>query len=98
MIPEEEKQIIRRFMGSVDCPKDFSCLATDSQALCKARDIGSDIYLECLEDFPETCSLSMPFGETNFCRCPVRIYLARKYPSALSPPASDQMDAEQLGL
>jgi len=98
MIPEEDKQIIRRFMADVDCQKGFSCLSAGPQNLCKARDIGSDLYLECLEDVPEKCSFSMPFGDTNFCKCAIRIYLAHKRPPVIHPNVTGTMDTESLGL
>lgn len=78
MIPEEEKQIVRRFMNGMTCPKEFSCLSSGPEGLCRARDIGSDIYVECLEPLIPGCSFSVPSGATNFCKCPIRIYLTRQ--------------------
>jgi len=98
MIPEEEKQIVRRFMNEMNCPKGFSCLSGGPKDLCKARDIGSDIYVECLDALPQACSFAMPFGKTNFCKCPIRIYLARRPGSPVARRRAERGDPGDFEL
>ena len=97
MIPEEEKRIVRRFMKGMTCPKEFSCLSSGPEGLCRARDIGSDIYVECLEPLVPGCSFSVPSGATNFCKCPIRIYLTRR-PSHSATQQATPDGAEEVEL
>lgn len=72
---EEVEEIIAR----TDCPKDFKCYKSGFDEVCKARDIGLDAFLVCLEDDPPDCTFSLTYGKKYFCQCPVRIEIARKF-------------------
>ncbi len=37
---------------------------------CRRKDLGLDSYLLCLENNPEKCIHSLPFGNDYFCKCP----------------------------
>ena len=37
---------------------------------CRRKDLGLKSYLLCLEDNPQTCVHSLPFGADYFCKCP----------------------------
>ena len=37
---------------------------------CRRKDLGLKSYLLCLEDNPDTCRHSLPFGSDYFCKCP----------------------------
>jgi len=47
------------------------------EKLCKARDFGMEEYIDCLEENPEKCEFSLPFGEGYLCKCALRIYIAK---------------------
>ncbi len=69
---------IEELIGQMQCPKGFKCAESGFEDLCKAKDFGLDNYLECLEDNPSVCSFALPFGNTHFCQCPLRVFLAKK--------------------
>ena len=77
---EEHKKKIKKIIGEMYCPSNFKCLDSGSENLCKARDIGMESYLECLESNLRDCSFAFPFGQGYFCKCPLRVYLAKELP------------------
>jgi hypothetical protein len=76
MEPELEKKL-REVIGDLECPKDFKCCVEGFENLCKAEDIGLDSHLKCLEEHPVNCPFSVSFGRSYFCRCPLRVYIAK---------------------
>jgi len=70
---------IEEIIGGLECPKDFQCCKPDIKALCKARDIGLETFLVCLEEQPLECVFALPFGGAYYCKCPLRVYIARRF-------------------
>jgi hypothetical protein len=75
---EELRKQIEEIVEGMDCGKEFKCCEDNFANVCRAKDIGIDSFLECLENKPQTCEFSMPFGNAFFCKCPVRGVIARK--------------------
>jgi hypothetical protein len=44
---------------------------------CKAKDIGLETHIECLEEDSLECQFSVAFGGLYYCHCPLRIYIAK---------------------
>ena len=63
---EKHKKEIEKIIGGMKCPRDFKCYKSGFKNLCKAKDIGVEGYVECLEDNPAACVFSVPFGHTFF--------------------------------
>ena len=61
----------------MECKKNFECTESEFAVLCKARDFGLKDYIECLEAEPQRCRLAVSFGAAYFCRCPMRVYIAK---------------------
>lgn len=76
-IEETVEDAIKDIMGQMDCPKDFECVRSKFENLCQAKDFGLKNYIECLEADPQRCDLALSFGETYFCRCPMRVYISK---------------------
>jgi hypothetical protein len=82
-IGQEHVRAIEKMMENLSCPKDFACYRSGLEALCAAKDIGTDICLECLEADPSGCQFSLAtgesylFGETYLCACPIRVYVCK---------------------
>ena len=77
---ERFRSEIEGFISATECPKGFSCCGSGFENICKAKDIGLDASIVCLED-PDPlskCKFSVPFGGIHFCQCSVRIYIAKK--------------------
>jgi hypothetical protein len=72
------KKQIENMIGGIECPKGFQCHKSGFAKLCRARDIGIESFLECLEKDPEACTFSFAFGLIHLCQCPLRIYIAKK--------------------
>jgi hypothetical protein len=75
---EKTRERIEKIIAGMSCPKDFKCYRSSLTRLCKAKDIGLESFLECLEDNPKDCEFSIAYGYSHFCRCPVRVYIAKK--------------------
>jgi hypothetical protein len=75
----EEKVVhaIEDIKGRMDCPKNFECVRSNFDNLCQARDFGLKNYVECCEADPQRCGFALSFGETYFCKCPMRVYIAK---------------------
>jgi len=69
---------IEEIAGQVQCPKGFECVKSEFEKLCKARDIHLSDYVECLEDNPADCTLSISFGYSHYCHCALRVHLCKK--------------------
>ena len=74
----KEKKEIEDIVGGIECPKDFKCYKSGFQKLCRAKDIGIESFLECLEKDPKKCKFSLSFGLIHLCQCPLRVYIAKK--------------------
>jgi len=72
------KQIIEETADGTRCRKEFKCCSNEFTNVCKAKDIGINSFLVCLEDQPQKCNFSLMFGDMYFCKCPVRIYIGKK--------------------
>jgi hypothetical protein len=59
--------------------EDFKCYDLGTGVLCNGKDIGLESFILCLEKRPEKCNFSFPFGTGFFCKCPLRIYIAKEF-------------------
>jgi hypothetical protein len=75
---DEDRKKIEVILNGMQCPKNFKCADGGFEHLCKARDIGLDNYLDCLEGNPSDCLFALSFGCSYLCRCPLRVYLAKE--------------------
>ena len=75
---EDQRKEIEEIINHFKCQKGFQCYKSHFDALCKAKDIGLETFLECLEEAPRSCQFSVPFGYGYFCQCPLRVYIAKK--------------------
>ena len=76
---EKDKKIIKDIIDGMHCPKDFLCAESGFEKLCKAKDVGLENHLLCLvknQVYP--CKFILRFDNTNFCHCPLRVYIAKK--------------------
>jgi hypothetical protein len=69
---KDHQKEIEAIIGQSKCPKDFLCYGSGFETLCKARLIDGVPFLECIE------KLSLDFGSTHSCECPVRLYIAKE--------------------
>jgi hypothetical protein len=69
---------IKEIIGELNCPKNFKCTKQGFKHLCKGKNVGLDHYLECLEENTVNCTFRVPYGKSHYCRCPLRVYLAKK--------------------
>ncbi len=75
---EELEKGIAEIIGELQCPKDFKCYRSGFENLCKARNIGVELFLECLEEIPQKCKFSLMIGRSYLCECPLRNYIFKK--------------------
>jgi len=75
---KEDREKIEQIIGKMQCPKGFKCAESGFKNICRADDPGMDDYLLCLEKNPVACNFIVPYGSSFYCRCPLRIFLAKK--------------------
>jgi len=66
------KKQIYDLIKETPCKKNFICVESNFEQLCKAVDIGLENYLECREKKPWHCNLSSSTEKFCFCSCPIR--------------------------
>ena len=69
---------VKKVLGDHRCNKNLKCARGGLAELCKAREIGSDLFMVCLEEDPN-CSFTISFGHGFMCKCPVRVYLSKEF-------------------
>lgn len=74
-VTEEFEQDILKRIKECGCTKAVNCLDADFENLAPVKKIPASDLLECFSDKAKDCKFALPFGETHFCRCPVRAYL-----------------------
>ncbi len=74
---EEALIKIKQALDNSICPHGCKCYRIKPDEICKARVTDLENLLECLEDEPEHCTFSMAFGGIYYCKCQVRIELAK---------------------
>jgi hypothetical protein len=78
-ITQEHTRQIEAIKSSMECPKDFECHKSGFAKLGRARIIGQGELLNCLEQRAAACEFSMAFGDSFFCHCPLRVYIAKNF-------------------
>ena len=73
---EDMEKKAREIVGDLQCPKDFKCCKGGFNNLCKAKDIGMETFLKCLEEKPR-CKFACRIGYSNYCTCPLRIHIIK---------------------
>jgi hypothetical protein len=75
---EDYAKEIEKIIDNLQCPKNFKCSRLGLERLCKAKDMGLESHVLCLEEKPNQCKFASPFGGRYFCLCPLRIYIVKK--------------------
>lgn len=75
---EKTKKELEEIIDGMECPKDFVCYRSGFENLCRAKDVGVELFLECLEETPENCKFSIMIGHSYLCQCPLRYYIFKK--------------------
>jgi hypothetical protein len=71
-------QGVEEVMHETELPKDFKYYKPGVGFTCKAKDVGMESYLACLEEHPLECKFSVGFfGDRYYCSCSARIYVAK---------------------
>jgi hypothetical protein len=76
-LTRENIEQIEEIVSSMDCPKDFKCYKCQFEDICKATYRGLEAYADCCDFGKTTCEFRVPFGNGVFCRCPLRVYVAK---------------------
>jgi hypothetical protein len=77
-ISEEQRKKIEKIIADLKCPVDFECYKSGFKNLCKAEIVGGSTLVECPEENRHYCGFRISVGYRNFCKCPLRIYAAKK--------------------
>lgn len=68
---------IEELARSIKCSKNLGCITSSFDAPCRARDIGLQNNLVCLEESGLGCGYQMSVAVGQFCQCPVRVYIGK---------------------
>jgi hypothetical protein len=69
---------IEEIIDGLECSKDFLCYRSGFNSLCKTEDNGIESVLVCSEEEPQKCNFSHSSEYRFFCKCPLRIYIAKE--------------------
>jgi len=75
---EKTKRELEAIIGEMECPKGFKCFESGFDNLCSAKDIGVELFLECLEETPQHCKFSVMIAGSYLCQSPLRYYIFKK--------------------
>jgi hypothetical protein len=75
---QDLRRQLQEIMGYFACPKGFECCNPEFDPPCKAQDVGLETFVECLEDDSYKCVFSICLGGEYLCKCPLRVYIAKK--------------------
>ena len=74
---EKTKKEIEEIIGKMQCPRDFRCYQSGLETLCKAKTVGTNDLLVCLEKKPLKCKF-VSVKKGYVCECPLRYYIFKK--------------------
>ena len=74
----ETTKDIEEIIERSKCPKNFSCIKSGFETLCKVKDSGGINLFVCLEPNPSDCAFAVFSGSDYFCNCQLRLYLFQK--------------------
>jgi hypothetical protein len=75
-----EKALIEKIeavMPGLKQLEDCKCYKAGFGFTCKAKDVGLDSYIECLEKDSCRCPFSLSYGRSYYCSCPARVHIAK---------------------
>ena len=84
--PEHDKRLrmeqglekeLNALKADLVCAKDFKCCTGGLENLCKAKDIGLEEHLQCLEESSWFCPFSVSFGTVYYCHCHLRMHIVK---------------------
>lgn len=78
IMKQNHKRQIEKILGEIKCRGGITCYKPGIENLCKAIDTGLEDFLECPERDPQVCKLSLSFGYSYLCKCPLGLYIAKK--------------------
>ena len=76
-IDKDSKKQIEKIIDKMNCQKNFECYTSEFKKLSTVKSVNSKNLFECLSKKPKKCQFSLPFGDGYFCKCPLRIYIAK---------------------
>jgi hypothetical protein len=65
-------------LGGLTLPKEFKWFKPGLGFTCKAKDIGLESFVNCLEIDSYMCPFSVFYGYSNYCSCPARVHAAKE--------------------
>ena len=77
-IDVETNSQIEKIMSQMKCKKDFKCYKSGFEDVSEIKDIRMPDSAICLSDASRNCEYSFAFGDIYFCKCPLRLYMAKK--------------------
>ena len=80
-IDDVHRQEIELIIDRVkQCSKDYECVSTRFDNICKVQDVVNDEFIQCKEEWTPCEFRDSPMNGNQFlCRCPLRNYLHHKY-------------------
>ena len=75
---EEAAAVMEEIMAGMECERDFECYKSGFKKIGKAKNEGLLGYVECLENHGTRCKFKVPYGDSMFCKCSLRVYVAKE--------------------
>jgi hypothetical protein len=69
---------VEKAINGLKLPKDCKWFEPGLGFSCKAKDVGLDCYVECLEKNSHRCPFLVSYADSYFCISPARVYVAKE--------------------
>jgi len=76
---QEMKMQMEEIIRGMNCQKDFECIKSGFEKLCKAKIIGNGKLVECSPENQQACEFRFFFTDRSFCKCRLRYYIAKNF-------------------
>ena len=78
-ITQGQKTQIEEIISGMECPKDFKCYKSGFRDFCKSKIFRDGELIECFDESSWFCKFSFDFGNSYYCICPLRKYIAKHF-------------------
>lgn len=77
-LTKEQTEKLKELRKKANCSRQISLCIDDFDKLPPVKLIGINGLLQCQKENTAGCLMAMHFGDSYFCKCPVRSYLHRE--------------------
>lgn len=78
-LTSEHRERIEQIICHLRCLKGFECYSSGFERLCTAVVTAGSGLVECRDPSNGACTFRLPVGDSAYCTCPLRKYIAKQF-------------------